>query len=793
MVRATGLACAVACLFALGSSQAATSSTTVGATVPSATSIDTTACQSLAFPTLPVNSTSIAPNCSLTFGSSNDTARLTAWQQDQTGDAMTRHSSAWSIRKGLGYLYGAAISPDGARAWIGGNDANNAVVLHTSTDGGLTWTNQTACAGETRIYAIVAVSASVALTAGGRMCRTTDGGATWTTVTVPGSGTIRSLSIAADGTIWAASSAGSSRLLRSTDNGVTWINRPIPVADLTYGLAALSATSAVVVGRHTNGTNSESVEWHTSDGGLTWATSVLSSTTNFGYFAMAADASPGGTVLAANYSPTNGIFRSTDGGATWTALQPGFTPLNVRWMGGTTWEAAYATQGLVKRSTDDGLTWSVVPTGATSSLQVWNVMRPVGGVSLLVGASELVFRSTDGGASYTETTPTRTIYRAVAHLSRQRFVAVASAGVVTYTSDGGATLQTGASGTGAAFGDVESDHDRAIAVGTGGTVVVSDDGGATWQSRTTGTGASLADIDRAERTGELVVVGSSGALIRSTDRGDTWSPVTSPTGTSLTNVAVSPDATSIWVATVTGALWYSGDRGVTWVARPDGETNSVATMDLSSQGVLLVAHTQLPDQNSHLMRTTDQGITWVQAYLMAGVLYEVEFDSPFHAWVAMSGGVVAESLDAGVTYSTVIGGTTGTNNNIYSIDAADGNTLAGVGSNETIVTTEPDQQVPDVGDAGANLTSGGSAFGVCVEGSSGAATNPWAVAGTCLAGTPAHWNPVPPLPSDPGVSVATTASQGSATLNLRFGFRAGPSQRAGTYRAAIAFEVLAPG
>ncbi len=77
---------------------AATSGTVVGATVPSATNIDTGACASgVAGRThfgsvLPGTSVVTPTDCSIVFGSSNDTARLRIEQTDQLGIAMYQPS-----------------------------------------------------------------------------------------------------------------------------------------------------------------------------------------------------------------------------------------------------------------------------------------------------------------------------------------------------------------------------------------------------------------------------------------------------------------------------------------------------------------------------------------------------------------------------------------------------------------------------------------------------------------------------------------------------------------------------
>lgn len=88
------LVVAFVCATSVGTVGAATSTSVVGATVPSATSIDASACAPdtpdvTSLGTVTAGATVITPlDCVVTFGSSNDTARLRVAQHDAVGDAM---------------------------------------------------------------------------------------------------------------------------------------------------------------------------------------------------------------------------------------------------------------------------------------------------------------------------------------------------------------------------------------------------------------------------------------------------------------------------------------------------------------------------------------------------------------------------------------------------------------------------------------------------------------------------------------------------------------------------------
>jgi photosystem II stability/assembly factor-like uncharacterized protein len=81
------------------------------------------------------------------------------------------------------------------------------------------------------------------------------------------------------------------------------------------------------------------------------------------------------------------VFRSTDGGLTWTAptTQPTNRPvLALAASGGTFWAGSDGDG--VFRSTDGGLNWTPVGEGRVTTLSIWSLA--VSGTDLLAGAEE---------------------------------------------------------------------------------------------------------------------------------------------------------------------------------------------------------------------------------------------------------------------------------------------------------------------------------------------------------------------------------------------------------------------
>jgi photosystem II stability/assembly factor-like uncharacterized protein len=180
-----------------------------------------------------------------------------------------------------------------------------------SVDGGCTWQRLGMEGADFHAMTVSPADANVAWGFyAGKLYRSTDGGAHWDVMASNPPGL---LAVAGDpastDTLYGA--AGNQGLLRSTDGGATW-NRVL--ADSTAGVA---------VDPH-NGTTlyagGQGMLQRSTDAGATWMRLPVNAPADavFGYIAV----SPGDSrVLYAGTYQTS-IFKSSDGGATWTAIKP---------------------------------------------------------------------------------------------------------------------------------------------------------------------------------------------------------------------------------------------------------------------------------------------------------------------------------------------------------------------------------------------------------------------------------------------------------------------------------------
>lgn len=253
------------------------------------------------------------------------------------------------------------------------------------------------------------------------------------------------------------------------------------------------------------------------------------------------------TLFAGTYG--NGVFKSTDGGASWSAVNTGLTDLYVR--------ALAISPGY---ATDHTL---FAATGAEYEFS--------GGV----------FKSTDGGASWSAIGLTDVLAQALA-LSPDYV------------------------------------NDRTIFAGTygGGGIQRSTDDGASWSRASSGLTSTSAwefAISPGYAADHTLFVGLEWkGVFKSTDAGDSWS-ATGLTGSGVSGLTLSPAYLSdhtLFAKTYRGVLLKSTDDGVTWSRSNPGPVGVHAfalSPDYASDQTLFVVQ-----YNGEVFRSTDGAGSWVK-------------------------------------------------------------------------------------------------------------------------------------------------------------------------------------
>ncbi|MCZ4497198.1 MAG: hypothetical protein JWM25_1783, partial [Thermoleophilia bacterium] len=337
--------------------------------------------------------------------------------------------------------------------------------------------------------------------------------------------------------------------------------------------------------------------------------------------------------------------------------------------------------------------------------------------------------------------------------------------------------------------DIDSwDATTAWATGTTGVLFATTNGTA-WNAQASGVGTQLNSIEPLSAS-TVVIVGAGGVILRTTDGGATWPAMTSGTVTGLVDV-VAHGTSDLWAVGYAGTIRRSINGGVAWTGQASGVAQHLYGVAAGDANNLWAV-----GQAGRILHTTDAGATWTpQTSGVAVDLLDVWAQDSRTAWASGASGTLLRTVDAGATWSVVASGTTRNLNALTSTSA--GTLLYAANSGEIGVSAL--HAVTDYNPTTANWTGAGTnAFGACLAGVAGGAaagggtwtTDVHGVAGDCLQDDLEPWSPV----TTTSEVIATAAVPGPTTFEakVRFGFRSGTAQAAGSYSAPILFDVVAP-
>ncbi|MFN2633238.1 MAG: WD40/YVTN/BNR-like repeat-containing protein [Thermoanaerobaculia bacterium] len=397
------------------------------------------------------------------------------------------------------------------------------------------------------------------------------------------------------------------------------------------------------------------------DGGISWS-AVNNGLTGFTVYALALDPTAPGTV----YAGTNaGVFRSTNGANAWTSQRAGLgkTVVQALAIDPSNTRVLYAgtTAGGVFRSTDGATTWTASSNGLGSPDVRSLAVDPTASGTVYAGTVAGVYKSTDAGASWTGRLAANVRSLAIDPVTPSTIFAGAE-GLFTNSGvfksgDGGVTwapMNTGLGNVPVRWVAIRRNLPGTVWVGTQGSgIFATSDGGATW--RPVAGSPTTANTVLFDPSGPSVYVGAPNGFFRSPDDGANWRQENVNFATFTVNgLVIDPASPVILYAGVGrpgssgGGVYKSVNAGVTWSPAANGlPDKTVQTLAVEpGPPTTLYAGTS----GSGVYRSQDAGASWTPA--SSGIT-----TNTILSLGVGGGGVVYAGTDAGVFRSGNFGST----------------------------------------------------------------------------------------------------------------------------------------
>ncbi len=491
--------------------------------------------------------------------------------------------------------------------------------LLKSTDGGTSWSPANDPAFATAQISAVAVAQFNGQTVyvqayNQQVYRSANAGLTWTAMTgLPANAGVRSFAIhpADPNTVYASLGDSAGGVWKSTAGGAFTQIANAPVATGSVQDIAIVKAAPWTMYLAAYGSN----VFKSVDGGVTWTNlqnNLLGGNVPLA-LAMASDAS---TLYVGHYLTSGGgITKSTNGGSTWTNISTGFVAFDVNGIAVDPGDSSKIFVGggstSLQRSADKGLTYTKLVNADGINWGGDFVVRYVGTTLYAGNNGGGIFKSTNGGTSFVRDTV----------LGNAKINALAPSPV---------------------------DPNTVYAGGFGFGVTATSNGGGLWTTKTTPTipWIYVAGVAAHPTTAGTAYAGISDGLYRTTDSGLTWNKV-GTLATSMPYVAFDA-AGKVYAASTTvqsspdGNTWTDITAGgATTVPLTNGAATYLGVFPIGGSDVVFVG------ANGGLWRRA--GGTWAPSFPWPTKILSMTQDptTPTTLYVGTKGGGMYRSLSAG--------------------------------------------------------------------------------------------------------------------------------------------------
>lgn len=400
------------------------------------------------------------------------------------------------------------------------------------------------------------------------------------------------------------------------------------------------------------------------DGGRTWSNAGVP---NGGVGALLAE---GDRWLMGLY--IDGVYRSTDGGFTWTRVLVGVTADAIHRHGAHlfTGESLFGAQPIF-RSTNDGASWAPIP--GSPNLRVLSFASR--GDELYAGSQDNgMYRSTDDGASWVQLggLPAASAVSAICVLDGDLYAAVRSvpsnAAVFRSTDGGNSWTQAPQSPADSPHDEIHRivTHEGDLYAGVNGLqqggIYRSTDRGATWVQLDQ-------DLPGDHRVGDFlfgfdgagsILAGMEDGVFRTEDHGQTWTESGKGTGAIRGVASLLDRAGTLHVGLQTNGgqgrgIWRSSDLGETWF-HGSGVGEWANARALCKFDDMILAGLYVPSRG--IYRSSDEGQSWIPSTsgISASTVIHDIVDDAGALWVGAHEALY-RSTNGGASW-TAIGGIT---------------------------------------------------------------------------------------------------------------------------------------